>query len=123
MSYRILLIDDEPEITELLAEVLRPTFRVNRCHDPREAIDRIRRGEPDLVITDVRMPGLSGFEILKAADECTPAVPTVLTTGDPDSPEVKTALRGGAAGLLEKPFAEPEEIIGLINRILKETHR
>jgi len=115
VALRILLAEDDTALRELLAESLRADG-----HDVVEAIDGgelIRaarsveavqfytRHEPfDLVITDVRMPGVTGFDVLRylAAAECPAPVIVITAFGDPDTHARALAL--GAAAVLDKPF-------------------
>ena len=104
---RILLVDDEPALRELL----RATFEgaevtVDEAESGLEAEARIRRRRPDVIVLDLRMPGMSGAELCERlkAEERTKDIPIVLLTGaDPE--EARRAQRAGAAALVRKPFS------------------
>src|SRR5204863_8611020 len=104
---RILLVDDEPALRELL----RATFEgadvtVDEAGSGLEAEERIRRRRPDVVVLDLRMPGMSGTELCARLkrDARTADIPIVLLTGA-DAEEARRAQRAGAAALVRKPFS------------------
>src|SRR6266581_1624012 len=103
-TVKLLLVDDEPALRELL----RATFEgadvsVDEASSGQEAEERIRRRRPDVIVLDLRMPGMDGTELckrLKAAED-TRSIPIVLLTGaDPE--EARRAQRAGAE-LVRKP--------------------
>jgi response regulator RpfG family c-di-GMP phosphodiesterase len=115
---RILLVDDEPALRELL----RATFEgadvsVDEAGSAVEAEARIRRRRPDVIVLDLRMPGMSGADLcvrLKA-DPRTAAIPIVLLTGaDPE--EARAAQRAGASALVRKPFS-PLDLVAVVERV------
>jgi response regulator RpfG family c-di-GMP phosphodiesterase len=115
---RILLVDDEPALRELL----RVTFEsadvtVDEAGSAREADDAIGAHRPDVIVLDLRMPGESGAELCARlkADELTRAIPIVLLTGA--EPEVARAARdAGAEALVHKPFS-PLELVAVVERV------
>ena len=119
---RILLVDDEPALRELL----RATFEgadvtVDEAESGLEAEARIRRRRPDVIVLDLRMPGMSGAELCKRlkADERTKDIPIVLLTGaDPE--EARHAQRAGAAALVHKPFS-PLDLLAVVERVSGRT--
>jgi len=102
---RVLVVDDDAEILEMLAEFLR-----SRDHDVvtrpngREGLIALRDDEFDLVISDIKMVGLNGFEFLKAARASYPDIGMVLMTAYEDEYPLSEALRAGADGYISKPF-------------------
>jgi response regulator RpfG family c-di-GMP phosphodiesterase len=119
---RIMLVDDEPALRELL----RATFEgadvtVDEAASGHEAETRIRRRRPDVVVLDLRMPGMGGAELcarLKANPK-TADIPIVLLTGaDPE--EARRAQRAGAAALVRKPFS-PLDLLGVVQRVSGRT--
>jgi two-component system NtrC family sensor kinase len=108
----VLVIDDEEYITSLVHELLRSRlgWRVEQVHDGREAIQRLERDHFDLVITDLRMPGLDGFAILGWIRDFRPALlPKVLViTGDSGSLLQDRELRDLGVPALKKPFTSEE---------------
>ncbi|MDR3671345.1 MAG: ATP-binding protein [Holophaga sp.] len=108
----VLVIDDEEYITSLVHELLRNRlgWRVEQVHDGREAIQRLESAPFDLVITDLRMPGLDGFALLGWIRDFRPALlPKVLViTGDSGSLSQDRELRDLGIPALKKPFTSDE---------------
>jgi response regulator RpfG family c-di-GMP phosphodiesterase len=115
---KILLVDDEPALRELL----RATFEgadvtVDEAASGAEAEARVRRRRPDVIVLDLRMPGMSGAELSERlkADERTRTIPIVLLTGaDPE--EARRAQRAGAQALVRKPFS-PLDLLTVVERV------
>lgn len=121
-ALHILLVDDEPALRELL----RATFEsadvtVDEAGSGHEAQARIRRRRPDVIVLDLRMPGMSGAELCRRlkADERTAGIPIVLLTGA-DAEEARRAQRAGAAALVRKPFS-PLELLAVLERVAGRT--
>jgi CheY-like chemotaxis protein len=103
---RIVMVDDEAELVRALSGMLRNEFgpdRVRDTVDAREALSWIERERPAVLITDVRMPGISGLELIARAREAWGTVPTVVMTAF-SSPEVKSDATSGPFVYLPKPF-------------------
>lgn len=99
----ILVVDDEESLCDLLAEILADQYDILKAYDGQQALDLVRQNHPDLVITDVMMPRMSGLDLLAAirADKATRAIPVVLVSAvSLASPQ----LAKGAAAFLSKPF-------------------
>jgi putative two-component system response regulator len=119
---KILLVDDEPALRELL----RATFEgadvsVDEASSGREAEERIRRRRPDVIVLDLRMPGMGGAELCKRLqdDLKTKSIPIVLLTGaDPE--EARRAQRAGATALVRKPFS-PLDLLAVVQRVAGKT--
>ena len=117
-TVKILLVDDEPALRELL----RATFEgadvtVDEAASGAEAEARVRRRRPDVIVLDLRMPGMSGVELCERlkANERTKAIPIVLLTGaDPE--EARRAQRAGAQALVRKPFS-PLDLLTVVERV------
>ncbi len=101
---RVLLVDDQPEVRRVVRRHLtKAGFLVVEAWDGRMAVKLAREQTFDLVISDVRMPDVSGLELLKALHEHDPDLPVVLTSGSPDPHgELETSALGAFA-FLEKP--------------------
>lgn len=114
LRLNVLVVDDEEYITSLVQELLRSRFgwRVERVHDGRQAIQCLERAQFDLVITDLRMPGLDGFAILGWIKDFQPALlPKVLViTGDSGSHSLDQELLDFGVPSLRKPFT-PDQLI------------
>ncbi|WP_285570842.1 ATP-binding protein [Geothrix limicola] len=110
----VLVIDDEEYITNLVQELLRSRlgWRVERVHDGRQAIQRLEHTPFDLVITDLRMPGLDGFAVLAWIRDFRAALlpKVVVITGDSGSQSLDQELLDIGVPALRKPFT-PDELI------------
>ncbi len=108
-SFRILVVDDEPRGVELLARCLQKLGRVERASGGEEAWELARDADLDLVVTDQRMPGLSGVELLTRIAERSPATGRILVTGYTDLASTIDAInRGRVHAHLTKPSAPHE---------------
>jgi cyclic di-GMP phosphodiesterase len=106
---RILLIDDELVVRNLIAEILEEAgYDVALAQTAEEALVLLDRIDPDLVVSDVIMPGLSGLELLDLVRERRAGLPVVLVTGAGTYDTLSKALTRGAAGLVTKPFTHAE---------------
>ncbi|WP_417695440.1 sigma-54-dependent transcriptional regulator [Roseibium sp.] len=128
----VLLVDDESDLRHSLAQGLELTgHRVVATGAPEEALQHVNRGFYGVLVTDIRMPGFDGFEVMRRAMEIDPALPVVLITGHGDVPLAVEAMRAGAYDFMEKPFSvghlasvaeraiEKRRLV-LENRILRE---
>lgn len=118
---RILVIDDEEVIHASLKRTLeRRGHLVDSELSAKDGLDRARRGDYDLIITDLMMPGINGIELLKQVQSGGPAVPVLMITGYPTIKTALQALRLGAVDYLAKPFTR-RELIGPVNRALRRS--
>lgn len=109
----ILLVDDEQLILDSLSRELTSaplSFEVNLATNGEEAVGIIADRAPDLVITDLRMPGLDGYQVLKAAKRKDPHTMVIILTGYADMQSAIDALRLGADEYLQKP-CDPDELL------------
>lgn len=105
MPTRVLVVDDDANIRELLAEYLRGRgIEVDTAADGATALALLAIRPPDAVITDLRLPDAEGHEIVAAASRIRPPVPVVATTGYGTLETAIETLRSGACDLLLKPF-------------------
>jgi len=121
---KILVIDDEPEVREVLAEVLTSQgHTVVACADGPSGLTRAQEERFDLVITDLGMPGMSGWEVARRVKARSPGTPVVLITGWGDRIKPEEARGKGVEFLVAKPF-EREDITAVVNqavtRVLSE---
>jgi len=104
MRFTILVVDDEKNIREGLGEYLRlDGYDVALAADGKEGVLAADRGDVDLVITDLRMPGLSGGELLKHVASRYPSVPVIVLTGHGTVEDAVDAMRNGAYDFITKP--------------------
>jgi len=104
----LVIIDDNPGSLELLATALEnESIRIFTSQDPEEGIEIIFREHPQIVLTDLVMPGLSGMEVLERVVAFDPAIDVVLMTAHYTSESAVEAIRKGAADYLNKPVSIP----------------
>jgi len=118
---RLLVVDDEPDIVALVAYHLAKTgYRVSTASTGRDAIELARRECPTLVVLDLMLPDLSGFEVLEQlrADEATHGVGVLMLTARREEPDRIRGLSLGADDYLTKPFS-PQELVLRVAAILR----
>jgi len=110
----LLVADDDPGLRESLERTLsREGYRVVLASDGRAALERFQSGGIDLIVTDLKMPGLTGLELLRAAKTIAPDVDVILLTAFGTVEEAVKAMKDGAYDFLTKPFRR-EQLIKLI---------
>jgi DNA-binding response OmpR family regulator len=103
----VLIVDDEPDTVELIRDTLRSEgFRTQTAHNGRQALEVIGRKRPDLVILDIMMPELSGFEVLEALrkETSTASIPVLVLTARGEESDARRGLALGARRYMSKPF-------------------
>ena len=105
---RVLIVDDRPNILKLLSRILKD-YDVSVTTDPKQALARVSVEEFDLVVTDMRMPDISGMDILKRTKEIHPDTQVVVMTAYGEIGQAVEAMKHGALDYITKPF-EPEVI-------------
>ena len=108
MTHKILIVDDEPNIVVSLEFLMkREGYEVSVARDGIEALERILRERPDVVLLDVMMPGKTGFEVCQAvrADEGLAATRILLLSAKGRETDVAKGLALGADGYMTKPFS------------------
>ncbi len=107
----ILLVDDDDALRERLARALRERgFEVSTASDYDQAVDLAREDSPEMAVIDLRMPGRSGLEVVRALQEIDPQTRTVVLTGYGSIATAVEAVRLGAKYYLQKP-ADADEIL------------
>jgi two-component system response regulator AtoC len=117
---RILVVDDEYHIRDWVAETLRRrNFHVDMCEDGHAALEMLGKDEPyDIVITDLRMPKMSGLTLLKTIRERFVSTDVLMMTAYGTISDAVTAIRDGAHDFLEKPFPQ-ETLLIRIQKIIE----
>jgi DNA-binding NtrC family response regulator len=106
---RILIIDDERSILDAVQILLRGEgFDVVTVQSPKEALDRLAEFSPDVVLSDIRMPGVSGIDVLAAVRAYDVEVPVILMTAQASLQSAMQAVNQGAFYYLQKPFSNAE---------------
>lgn len=116
----VLVAEDERDIRELIVIALElEGFNVVEVPNGEEAVKKAKEIKPDLILMDVRMPKMTGYEACKAlkAEEATKEIPVVFLSAKGQEAEVNTGLELGAEEYLLKPFA-PDELSGRVTKIL-----
>jgi two-component system, NtrC family, response regulator AtoC len=108
---RVLLVEDDPAYGEYVRRVLTSAgFDVSRRPDAESALARVHAERWDLLITDIRLPGMTGLELLERVREAAPGLSVAVLTGYASVDYAVSALRGSAAEFLQKPVSGPELI-------------
>lgn len=118
---KVVLVDDEVEILENLKELLCDDFDVKTFHSPQLFLQALSASDPlkpDVVISDLKMPGMTGVEMMAKAQKLGAHFPFILLSGHLDKDAAKTAVSLGAFRLLEKPCPY-EELMSTIQLSLK----
>jgi excisionase family DNA binding protein len=106
---RILVVDDEASIRELLSKTLAlAEYEVDTAQDGRAAVERLRLGHYDLLIADLKMPGLDGLSLIREAKRLNVELPVIIITGFSTESSAIEAVNLGVAGYLTKPFRVPQ---------------
>ena len=109
MKYKILIVDDEKEISSICVATLKcKDHDVYSAENGQEAVSKITELKPDLLITDVKMPGMSGMELLKWTKKNSPETCVMLITGYSTVNDAVEAMRLGAIDYITKPFLADE---------------
>jgi two-component system, NtrC family, sensor kinase len=117
---RVLVVDDEPGITALCERVLdRAGFSTQAFTDPIEALHYVHENRVDLLVVDIRMPALSGFDVIKDAHSQQPDMAVLVMTGFGTVETAIQALREGVDGLVLKPF-ERDEFLQAVHQALAD---
>ena len=119
-AMNILVVDDEPVIRVGLTRTLEGlAFVVDTANNGHTAIEMLQQKEYDLIITDLKMPGMSGFEVLGAVKSLQPDVPVIMITGFATVETAVEAMKSGAVDYIVKPFT-PDQILEKVNRALSQ---
>ena len=123
-SLSILVVDDEPGIASLCNRILtRADFAVTSLSDPRAAIDVLQSQRFDLLLVDIRMPEVDGFDVISRAKIVQPEIAVLVMTGFGTVETAIRALRQGVDGLLLKPFEKSDELLQAVRQALSDNQR
>ena len=122
VSFSILVVDDEPPQLELIGGFLKKQgFEVTQAESGEKALQMFRRESFDLVLTDQRMPNLSGLDLLKSVRAVNPETPVIVVTAYGSIETAVTAIKAGATDYLTKPL-NLDELLHRIEKV-REHHR
>ena len=119
MAEKLLIVDDEPDMLKLLGMIIRDKtkYETISTNNPAEAIELVKQGGYDLVITDLKMPGLDGVEMLEAVKKYDSDIPVIIMTAYGTVETAEESLRKGAFDFITKPFRK-EQILFTIEKAL-----
>lgn len=117
---RVLLVEDDTFNLQALTIYLKLMgVEVEQARNGYEALQQLDRNTFDVVVSDIMMPGINGFDLTKRVHQRRPGVPVVLMTGDPTAPPVSALNESEAVDFLVKPFL-PRELMKRISRAVGE---
>jgi len=120
----VLVVDDEPGIAALCKRVLsRAGYDVLALTDPRAAIEHLQNNRLDLLVVDIRMPEVDGFDVISRAQMVQPDIAVLVMTGFGTVETAIRALRQGVDGLLLKPFERSDELLTSVRQVLTDNQR
>jgi excisionase family DNA binding protein len=115
---RVLVVDDESSVRDLIGKALSlEQYDVDVVDDGVTAIERLRSSPYSLLITDLKMPGMDGLEVIRAARELRPGMPVIIVTGHSSEESAIEAINLGVTGYLIKPFSM-ERVIAVAERVM-----
>ncbi|XXF75215.1 sigma-54 dependent transcriptional regulator [Myxococcaceae bacterium GXIMD 01537] len=115
---RVLVVDDKENILKLFARLLGDAHEVTCAGDGARALALLDAREFDVVVSDVRMPGADGFEVLRSVKSRQPDTEVVMMTGYATVPDAVEAMRAGAFDYLQKPF-HPDATVEVVERAME----
>lgn len=120
MAEKILIVDDEPDMLKLLSMILREKtpYEIVTTNNPIEAIELAKSVNFDLVITDLKMPGLDGLQLLEEVKKRDEDVPVIIITAYGTIDAATEAIQKGGFDFITKPFKK-EQILFTIEKALK----
>lgn len=101
---RILIVDDEPLIAEVLSEHFKASYEIETATNGTDALAAVLRSRPDLMLLDINMPRMNGVEVLKDVKKIDESIPVVIVTANEQVSVAADALKSGAFGYVPKPF-------------------
>ena len=115
---QVLVIDDKESVLELMSSILRDAHDVTTMADPAAAMALVAQRPFDVVLTDVRMPGATGFDVLAAVKRCGSDASVVMMTGFASIADAVSAMRQGAFDYVSKPL-EADEVSLVVSRAVE----
>lgn len=125
MSKRLLIVDDEPNLLRALEAYLSSEgFEVSTARSGTEALTKVAQAVPDLIVSDIRMPGMNGYELARHFRDSarTALVPIVFLTAKGETDDRIEGFRAGVDAYVTKPFV-PDELLAVIKNIISRVER
>jgi len=118
---KVWIVDDDKSIRWVLEKALQKTnVDIRSFSNPEDVLKRLGREEPDVIISDIRMPGMDGITLLEKIKQQSPDIPVIIMTAYSDLDRAVSAFQGGAFEYLSKPF-DVDEVVSLVKRAI--THK
>ncbi len=120
MPEKILAVDDEPDMLKLLSMIIREKtfYEITTTNNPLEALELAKKGGFDIVIADLKMPGLDGVELLEGIKRIDEDIPVIIITAYGTIESATEAMHKGAFDFITKPFRK-EQILFTIEKAFK----
>lgn len=120
MPEKLLVVDDEPDMLRLLTMIIKEKtpYEIVTTNNPLEALELAKKGEFDLIIADLKMPGLDGIELLESVKRFDEDIPVVIITAYGTVEAAVETIQKGAFDFITKPFRK-EQILFTIEKALK----
>ncbi|MEM4268246.1 MAG: response regulator [Candidatus Woesearchaeota archaeon] len=121
---KLLIVDDEPYVVDLAALSLLPgNYEVVKSYSGLDALEKVKKESPDLMILDLMMPGMDGFEVCKKIKEnpLTQHIPIIMLTAKTEASDKMKGIKAGAEDYITKPF-DPVELESRVNLVLRRTN-
>lgn len=121
MARKILVVDDERHIVRLVeVNLTRAGYDVLTAYDGVEALEVVQKDKPDMIVLDVMMPRMDGFEVLRKlqADSETQNIPVIMLTAKAQDADIFKGWSSGVSSYLTKPF-NPRELLTFVERIFQ----
>jgi len=121
MPKKILVVDDERQIVKLVEINLHKAgYDVVQAYDGVEALEKVASEKPDMIVLDVMMPRMNGFDVLKRlqADPATEHIPVIMLTAKAQDADIFAGWQSGVSSYLTKPF-NPKELLTFVQRIFE----
>ena len=121
MGKSILIAEDDGLFRSLLSTILKEEgHRVEEARDGKEGLSKLRSGEFDLVVSDLKMPGLSGMDLMREGKKEKPETRWIIITAFGSIDSAVEAMKAGASDYLTKPLHNPDELRHVVRRVLRE---
>jgi CheY-like chemotaxis protein len=125
MAYKILVVDDEPTIVRLMEFILaRQGHEMIVAVNGEEALEKIRSQQPDLVLLDIMMPRIDGYEVAQRlrADPATATLPIIMLSAKAQEEDIRRGVEVGVDEYVTKPFS-PDHLVQVVSEYLKRIQK
>ena len=116
---KLLIIDDDPKVSWVLSQGLEKNFEILSARDGPEGIKLASESKPELILLDIKMPGLSGLEVLEKIKSLDQNSNVIMLSGHGDTKNIVESIKRGASEFINKPFDVKEVEIHLQNALEK----